>query len=311
MWLQMVPVFLLTVRLSAQEALKKTDATLPVAGNQAMHPAAETNSTVFRDIYDWSAMPTVRAKNPEEFRPIGLRYGPQTNDIAFLIFAGRKGVAKIPDEMFLYIPGHPQYNIPKSFRCKQVETTALFSKVAFSIQSSGFTREILADIKHGWGYPSNIDIEMTVTTLVGKDRASMLFSMAPENEATGNEDRAKFRSYSMLGAPKLGLRAFGDGTQLSATLALSSGWSTRWFLLPLQGMEKEIAVTVIDSSGAVVETTKMVTTLKTFRQMEGWTGSLKNLKKDQRYTVKAKINLGPWYRDVTAEVVTLLVPQSP
>jgi hypothetical protein len=276
---------------------------------QAVHPAAETNFTQFRDIYDRSTLPEIRAKNPLNFGPIGLRYGPQTNDMVFLIFTGKKGTAQLPDEMHLFIPGHPKFNIPKTFRGRQKETTAVFEKVAFSVQSSGFTREIQGEIRHGWNYPGLIGMSLTVTTIVGTQRATLLCHLKDTPENTGNSETNKFRSFSLLGGPKLNLRAFGDGTQLSASVSILGEGYTQWFLLPLQGMEKEITVTLVDSAGAVVETLKLVTTPKTFSQLEGWTGKLTKLKKDQKYKVKAKLNLGPWYGDITDEVVTLLLPK--
>jgi hypothetical protein len=282
---------------------------------QAVHPAAETNYFLFRDIYDRSEVPEVKAKNPMNCRPVGFRFGPQTNDIAFLIFAGRKGITELPDEMFLYIPGHKQFNTPKGFRGRQAgireAPMMAFDKVAFTIESSGFTRNIQGEIRHGWKCPGYIGMDLTVTTTVGKQKASMLVHMKEEHEDTGLPDKNKFRTFSLLGAPKLNLRAYGDGTELSATVVIHSGWNTLWFILPLEGMEKEIAVTLVDESGKVAETTKMTTTPKTFNKLEGWTGKLKNVKQDQRYTVRAKINLGPsWYGDITAEVKTFLVPKS-
>jgi hypothetical protein len=276
---------------------------------QAVHPAAETNVHLFRDIYDRSAMPEIRAKNPLNFGPIGLRYGPQTNDIAFLIFTGKRGATSLPDEMHLFIPGHPKFTIPKAFRGKQEDTTAIFDKVAFSVQSSGFVRDIQGEIRHGWNYPGYIGMDLTVTTIVGTQRTAMRWHLKDVPENTSNADTNKFRSFSFLGAPKLSLRAFGDGTQLSATVAVFQGEGVQWFLLPLQGMDKEITVTLVDSTGAVVETTRMITTPKTFNQLEGWTGKLTEMKKDQKYTVKAKMNLGPWVGDVMAEVVTLMIPK--
>jgi hypothetical protein len=74
-------------------------------------------------------------------------------------------------------------------------------------------------------------------------------------------------------------------------------------------MDKEITVSLIDESGTVVETAKMTTTPKTFNKLEGWTGKLKNVKKDRKYTVRAKMNLGPWYGDLTSEMKTFLIPK--
>lgn len=282
---------------------------------QAVHPAAETNIFLFRDIYDRSIVPEVKAKNPLNCRPLGFRFGPQTNDIAFLIFAGKKGTTELPDEMFLYIPGHQQFNTPKAFRGRQMKVDEApkvsFDKVAFTIESSGFTRQIQGDIRHGWKCPGGIGMDLTVTTTVGKQKASMRLHLKEEHEDTGLTDGNKFRTFSLIGAPKLNFRAYGDGTDLSASVLIHSGWYTQWFIYPLEGMDKEITVTLVDESGAVVETTKMTTTPKTFNKLEGWTGKLKNMKKDQRYTVKAKLNLGSaWYGDITAEVKTFLVPKS-
>lgn len=279
---------------------------------QAPHPAAETNFFRYRDIFDRSVVPEIPAKNPLNFGPVGLRFGPQTNDVAFLIFTGRKGDTKLPEEMHLYIPGHKQFNTPKAFRGRQVKidtyTKAAFEKVAFTVESSGFTRHVQGDIYHGWGYPGYIGMELLVTTVVGAKKTAMLLHLKDEREDRGVRGADKFRGFSWIGSPKLLLRAFGDGTQLSATLMIQGGGNLQWFLLPLEGMDPEITVSLADESGAVVETTKLTTTPKTFRKMEGWTGKLKSVKKDQRYTVRAKIHLGPWYGDLSAETKTSLIP---
>jgi hypothetical protein len=289
-----------------------TEAGSPRSRVQALHPAAETNFFRYRDIYDRSIVPEVKAKNPLNFAPIGLRYGPQTNDVAFLIFTGKKGDTQLPDEMHLYIPGHKQFNTPKAFRGRPVEidtyTKAAFEKVAFSVESSGFTRHVQGDIYHGWGYPGYIGMNLTVTTIVGAQKASMLLHLKDEREDRGVRGEGKFRSFSWIGTPKLLLRAYGDGTQLSATVMIQGGGNLQWFLLPLEGMDKEITVTLIDDTGAGVETTRLTTTPKTFHKMEAWTGKLKNLKKDRGYTLRAKLNLGPWYGDLTAEAKTFLIP---
>jgi hypothetical protein len=276
---------------------------------QAVHPAAETNYNLFRDVYERSIMPEIKTKNPLNFGPVGLRYGPQEKDIAFLIFTGKKGNTDLPEEMHLYIPGHKQFNHPKAFRMKPVAGRAVFDKVAFTVESSGFTRNIQGEIRHGPGYPGYIGMDLTVTTTIGKQKASMLVHMKEESEEPGPKDRDKFKSYSLLGVPKLQLRAFADGTQLSATVMIKGGGYTQWFVFPLEGVDKEITVSLVDESGTVVETTKMTTTPKTFTNLESWIGKLKNVKKDQKYTVKAKLNLGPWYGDLTAEVKTFLVPK--
>jgi hypothetical protein len=214
--------------------------------------------------------------------------------------------------MYLYIPGHKPFSTPKAFRGRQVKmdtyTKAVFEKVAFTVESSGFTRHVQGDIYHGWGYPGYIGMDLMVTTIVGTRKASMLLHLKDEREDRGVRGADKFRSFSWIGSPKLNLRAFGDGTQLSATVMIQGGGNIQWFLFPLEGMDPEILVTLVDESGAVVETTKLATTPKTFKKMEAWTGKLKTLKKDQRYTVKAKLNLGPWYGDLTAETKTSLIP---
>lgn len=289
----------------------KTSAVSPPIGlkgaqNLTGYPAAEPLGFVFPDYSDRSTLPDIRSKNPGKFIPVGLRYGPKEKDIAVFIFDGKKGNTELPDELHLYIAGHPQLNTPKVIRGKQEEASMAFKKVAFSAQSEGFTREIVADVLRGPGDPTGLTLDLTVTTLAGKDKSVMLYGLA--GGATGDGgDKSKFLNFSILGVPKLNLRAFGDGTQLSASLVIYGSAPAIWHLMPLLNMDKEIIITVIDSNGTEVETTRMSTTLKTFKKMEAWTGKLKNLKKDQKYTVKAKINLGPWYGDVTAEVVTLLI----
>lgn len=276
---------------------------------QAVHPAAETNFNLFRDVYDRSAMPEIKTKNPLNFGPIGLRYGPQEKDVAFMIFTGKKGNTDLPEEMHLYIPGHKKFGHPKAFRMKPVDGWAVFEKVEFTVESSGFTRTIKGDVRHTANYPGYISMDLTVTTTEGKKSATMLLHLKQESEEPGVKNRDKFKTFSMLAVPQLKFRAFGDGTDLSATVILQGGGYTGWYILPLEGMDKEITATLYDESGAVVETTKLTTTPKTFNKLEAWTGKLKNVKKDQKYTVKAKLNLGPFYGDLTAEVKTHLVPK--
>jgi hypothetical protein len=294
---------------AAVRADSKANPWAPGQWVQAVHPAAETNYNLFRDIYERAAMPEIKAKNPLNFGPFGLRYGPLEKDIAFLIFTGKKGVTDLPEEMYLYIPGHKQFNHPKSFRMKAAGGLAVFDKVAFTVESSGFTRQIQGEIRHSPGYPGYIGMDLTVTTTVGKQKTAMLLHLKDETEEPGTTDRDKFKSVTLLGVPQLKFRAFGDGTQLSATVVVQGQGYTGWYILPLEGMDKEITVSLIDESGTVVETAKMTTTPKTFNKLEGWTGKLKNVKKDQKYTVRAKLNLGPWYGDLTAEVKTYLVPK--
>ncbi|MDZ4199780.1 MAG: hypothetical protein U1E27_10925 [Kiritimatiellia bacterium] len=257
-----------------------------------------------------SDLPQVAYRSPGAFYPFAWRFGTTENEIAFFLFDARRKEDKIPDTLYLYIPGHPQYNEPQTIRGRVEDKVGVFRRIALTRQLDGMTQEMTMDVQRTSGEDGHITLEVALTGVRGAVRSTVLHGLPRMGLYRNDHGRGKdpnLRIIDFTDQPELTVRAFEDGTRIACTLTRGrDGKKGIWYLLPQQGADSDITVEIFDDKGALAETLKLKCSPSDYMANDAWSGRLRKLEKDKTYTVRARINLGALYGELKAETITML-----
>lgn len=239
-----------------------------------------------------SQIPNLPLRTPNSATSLGLQYGPAKSDVIYLVFDPKKA-QDTPDTLFMYSPGNSTYS--NAVRLEGVKKGAGDARVIEfkKIKLNGRFGLITADFEIECAYSevrtNAVTITISTDLYKGNTKSSFLLRGQASNLIQGN---GIVIVENLLDLPVLRVRL--DSTtglpRLVGNLTMS-----RLKLVPKEGMEKLVWITLIDDKGEVIQRESIQLDESTFAQPYGIVFELKRPEESTTYVAKAAIDLGPYF----------------
>lgn len=229
---------------------------------------------------------------------MGFQYGPGKDEVVYLAF-DTKSAQDSRDVMFVYSPGAPEFKTPSK--------VAGFKKTAGDVRMVSFKKfklktnvgSITADYEMDssmLGTATNA-LAMTISASLSKgDTKSRFLLYGQEFDLVQGDAIVNVKGILDMPVLWVSLDLTGGAPQLVGNLNMSN-----MKLVPKEGMDTRVALTIKDANGEVVQRDSVKLDEAGFTAKYGIVSQLKKATPGQTYTVEATINLGPFLGPVSFE----------
>ncbi|MFH0953179.1 MAG: hypothetical protein V1873_02495 [Verrucomicrobiota bacterium] len=245
-----------------------------------------------------SKFPNLQLRSPPLAAYVGLQYGPGKDDVAYLAFDTR--TSDDPrDVVYVFSPGSPEYASTAKMGGTKVSTkegrTATLKK--FNLSSKFGQADASFDVECSFSTAQANVLMLTIGCELYKGNTKSRFVLMGQT-ADLVQGEGVIVVKGILDLPVLWVSL--DMTTGSPRLVGNLNMS-HLKLLPKEGMDNRVTVTVTDDKGAVVQRELFKLDESTAAEKYSLSCDLKKTVPGQSYTVQASIDLGPFLGPVSFE----------
>ena len=238
-----------------------------------------------------SQIPNLPLRTPSSATYMGLQYGPAKKDVVYLAF-DPKTAQEAPDALFVYSPGNPAYSTAVrfgGFKKGSGDTRVMsFKKFKLNCRFGVVTTDYEIECAYSDVQTNSITMTLSVDLYKGNTRTKFLLNGQISDLIQGD---GIINIKGLLDLPVLwvGLDLTTGAPRLVGNLNMS-----HLKLVPKEGLENRVSVTIIDDTGEVTQRESIKLDESTFTQPYGIACELKRIEPGKTYIAKAAIDLGPY-----------------
>lgn len=238
-----------------------------------------------------SQIPNLQLRTPNSATYMGLQYGPTKKDVVYMIF-DPKSAQETPDTLLVYSPANPAYSNAVrigGFKKGSGDTRVMsFKKFKLNSRFGLVMTDYDIECAYSEGQTNSITITISVDLYKGNTKSRFLLS-GQISDLTRGDGIINVKGLLDLPVLWVGLDLTTGSPRLVGNLNMS-----HLKLVPKDGMENRVAVTILDDQGEVVQRESIKLDESTFNQPYGIACELKRLAPGKTYMAKTAVDLGPY-----------------